>query len=93
MPVAMVTFWGADKGGRFSPPSSGFRPQVDLRGVHTSCVIESVDNEEVFSFEMEHRVLLKLMFPDQYPDAFKVGDAVSFYEGSKLIGSGRVIGD
>ncbi len=56
-------------------------------------MVESVDNEEVFSFEMEHRVLLKLMFPDQYPDAFEVGDAVSFYEGSKLIGSGRIIGD
>ena len=89
--VARILFFGADKGGRYSPPQSGFRPQIDIHGIHTSCIIESLDGEVVFSFEKEHRVLLKPMFPDQYPDAFKIGDAVNIYEGSKLIGTGRVI--
>jgi len=89
--VARILFFGADKGGRYSPPQTGFRPQVDIHGIHTSCVIESLGGEVAFSFEREHRVSLKLMFPDQYPDAFKVGDALNLYEGSKLIGTGSVI--
>jgi len=52
-------------------------------------MVESLEGEEIFSFEKEHRVLLKLMFPDQNPNAFEVGDVVSLYEGSKLIGSGK----
>jgi hypothetical protein len=89
--VARILFFGADKGGRYCPPQTGFRPQVDIHGIHTSCVIESLDGEVAFSFEREYRVSLKLMFPDHYPDAFKTGDAVKLYEGSKLIGTRRVI--
>jgi translation elongation factor EF-Tu-like GTPase len=89
--VARILFFGADKGGRNSPPQTGYHPQIDIHGIHTSCVIESLDGEVAFSFNREHRVSLKLMFPDQYPDALKVGDAVNLYEGSKLIGTGRVI--
>ena len=89
MAIAIITFWGPERGGRYTPPSTGYCPQVDIRGIHTSCMVESLEGEEIFSFEKEHRVLLKLMFPDQNPNAFEVGDVVSLYEGSKLIGSGK----
>jgi len=89
--VARILFFGADKGGRYSPPQTGCRPQINIHGIHTSCVIEGLDGEVAFSFDREHRVSLKLMFPDQYPDELKVGDAVNLYEGNKLIGTGRVI--
>ena len=89
--IAKIVFLGAEKGGRDYPPQTGYHPQIDIRGTHTSCVIESLDNEEVFAFEKEHLVSLRLMFPDQYPDPFHVGDAISLYEGNRLIGTGRIV--
>ncbi len=88
--IAIVTFFGAIKGGRLNPPQTGFRPQIDIRGVHTSCIVESLDNE-LFSFDKEHRVSLKLMFPEHFQDVLNVGEAVNFYEGNKLIGSGKIV--
>ncbi|GAB7129761.1 hypothetical protein JCM19000A_42690 [Silvimonas sp. JCM 19000] len=89
--IAKVHFFGVEQGGRHNPPQTGFRPQLDIRGTHTSCVVESLDDETVFVFGKDHRISLKLMFPDQYPEPLKVGDVVKLYEGSKLIGEGEVV--
>lgn len=92
MITAKVRFWGADKGGRYSPPYTGFHPQIEISGEYTSCSVESIDGEEVFGFDKEHRVSLRLMFPDRYPNAFEIGESVNLYEGSKQIGTGTVLG-
>jgi translation elongation factor EF-Tu-like GTPase len=76
---------------RFTPSQAGFRPQVDVRGTHTSCIVESLSGDELLSPCREHRVSLKLMFPDQHPSAFEVGDSVRLYEGSNLIATGKII--
>jgi hypothetical protein len=91
MAVAMVRFFGREQGGRHSPPQSGFRPQVDIRGNHTSCLIESMEGKLELAFEREHRVRLSSTFPAQYPNAFRMGDVVEFYEGNRRIGRGRIV--
>jgi translation elongation factor EF-Tu-like GTPase len=91
MVVARIKFLSPDEGGRRSPPLSGYHPQLALGNEFTSCVIESLDGETVFAFHQEHRVSLRLLLPDHYPDAIAGGQSVSFYEGSHLVGSGIVL--
>jgi translation elongation factor EF-Tu-like GTPase len=86
-----VKFLSSDEGGRSSPPFSGYHPQVAVGNEFTSCVIKSLDAETVFAFDQEHRVSLRLLFPDHYPDAFAVGQVVRFHEGNHLIGAGVVL--
>jgi hypothetical protein len=91
MVIAYVTFLSPEKGGRSSPSFTGYHSQVAVGNEYTSCVIESVDGETTFAFEQEHRVLLRLKFPDQYPEANTIGRPVRFFEGSHLVGSGIVL--
>ena len=90
MILARTEFLGSDRGGRRTPPQSGFRPQIVAGDVHTSCVVENLSGEGSFEFNKEYNVALKLMFPELYEARFSVGDAVELYEGSKLIGCGAV---
>jgi hypothetical protein len=90
--VARVIFFGADKGGRYNPPQSGFHPQIDVGdGIYTSCIVESIGDDHIFSFDKEFEVLLKLIFPEQYEKNLSEGSEVRLYEGSKLIGQGKII--
>jgi len=41
---AGIVFWGRDKGGRDTPPKPGYHPQLDVGGMHTSCVVTPQDN-------------------------------------------------
>lgn len=91
MPLARVKFFDAAGGGRLTPPESGFRPQIGINELHTSCTVESVEGKRTFPFNTEHRVSLKLMFPERYLDAFHVNDFVRFYEGNKIIGKGVIV--
>jgi translation elongation factor EF-Tu-like GTPase len=91
-PVAIVEFLDATRGGRNTPPLSGFRPQLELAGVHTSCTVESVDGATTFPFGVKHRVTLALLHPSRFPDALEAGMVVRLFEGSKLIGLGEVVG-
>ena len=91
MTVASLRFFGPTEGGRQTPPVTGFRPQIDIGGIHTSCVVTKLDGGEIFSFGEEHRASLALMFPDQYKVTFNVDDVVRLYEGSKLIATGRIV--
>ena len=91
MIIAWVKFLSSHEGGRKSPPFSGYHPQVAVGNEYTSCIIESLDGETTLAFDLEHRVSLRLLFPDRYPDAFAVGKAVYFYEGSHLVGSGIIL--
>ena len=91
MIIAQVDFLGPDRGGRNTPPMSGFRPQVDVLGTHTSCLVESTEGKEVFPFGSIHSVSLTLMHAKHFPNALQIGDIVNFYEGNKLIGVGTVV--
>ena len=91
MIIAWVKFLSSDEGGRKSPPFSGYHPQVAVGNELTSCVIESLNGETIFAFDKKHRVSLRLMFSDQYPDPFTVGQTIYFYEGSHLVGSGIIL--
>lgn len=72
-------------------PRPGYHPQVDAGGVFTSCAIERLGDETVFEFEQEYTVRLRLLFPDQYRDAFSVGSTVRFFEGSRPVGRGTIL--
>jgi hypothetical protein len=92
--VATVRFFGPERGGRRSPPQSGYRPQLHLGAEYTSSAIESLDVNIVFELEREYRVKLRPLFPEHYASALSAldpGSLVSFYEGSRLIGDGTII--
>ncbi len=91
MTLAMVEFFDAEHGGRNAPPLSGFRPQIEINGLHTSCTVDSADGAVTFEFGVKHKVLLRLMHPSHFPSTWLVGTTVHLFEGNKLIGSGEVI--
>ena len=90
--IAKVVFIGPSRGGRDTPPQSGYHPQIKAGDEYTSCVIESLHDEAVFDFDAEHLVSLRLMFPEGHEDMFSVGSRINFFEGHHLIGSGTIVG-
>ena len=91
MLTATIFFFDAANGGRLNSPHSGFRPQIDVCGIHTSCVVESLSGEKIFSLGQVHKVSLRLVFPEHFHNAFSLGDSVCLFEGSKLIGKGNIV--
>jgi translation elongation factor EF-Tu-like GTPase len=89
--TANVTFPGPDAGGRETPPLTGYHPQIRAGDVYTSCRIMSVGGKEVFDLDVEHLVLLELLFPEEYARCIAPGDAVTFFEGSHQVGSGIIL--
>ena len=85
---ARIRFLPTVKGGRSTPPVSGFRPQIRLDGVQTSCVVESGDVGETFSFGVDSTVVLTLVFPDEYGHQFAELGRVELFEGNRLIATG-----
>lgn len=88
--IARVIFLGPEKGGRFSPPQTGYHPQLEVGDEYTSCRIESLSNVSTFEFDREHEVSLKLLFSENYDQYLHIGSDVRFFEGSKLIGIGKI---
>ena len=92
MLLAVVTFWGPDRGGRFTPPMPGFHPQIRVGNESTSCIVHSTENDvKSFTFNKPYRVKLELMFPEQYSGSLSVGDEVCLLEGTKQIAQGKII--
>ena len=92
MLIAEVSFLDQEKGGRFSPPQSGFKPQILVGNVKTSCVITPIDESVfVFDFHKTHLVKIDLQFSDVYKCCLGENDGFSLFEGNKKIGEGRVI--
>jgi hypothetical protein len=89
--LARITFFGPKTGGRTNPPCSGYRPLIQIDDVYTSCLVESTSGEEVFEFDREYLVSLKLFFDETYGGRLQIGGAVNLYEGKKQIGKGVVI--
>ncbi|RRH81603.1 hypothetical protein EH244_28640 [Variovorax beijingensis] len=91
MPIAIIDFFDSNNGGRITPPYSGFRPKINVGGIHTSCFVESKEGEEVFNFGLKHKVSLRLIFPEIHTKTFVVGEDVELFEGSKLVGKGVIV--
>jgi translation elongation factor EF-Tu-like GTPase len=87
---AVVKFLFPEDGGRTTPPQSGYRPQLKLGDIQTSCMILSPnDDEGIMSFGKEHYVQLKLIFPE-YQKRITSNMGLEFYEGSRLVGIGKI---
>jgi hypothetical protein len=89
--VAKVIFNGPDTGGRRTPPLQGYHPQVKIGDEYASCWIESLTAEHTFAFDVEHLVALDLLLPEFYADRFALGDEVTFFEGSHLVGRSLIL--
>lgn len=88
---AIVKLLSSKEDGRINAPQSGYRPQLKLGDVHTSCIIRPQNGDKlVMDFDIEHQVYLELVFPE-YQDKIKQGIKIEFYEGARLIGRGEII--
>lgn len=91
MYAAQLEFWGQDKGGRFSPPQPGFRPQLEIGEVKTSCTVSTDDSSvTMFEFDQEYDVKLELLHQQHYGNVLSVGDTVRLFEGKKQIAEGTI---
>ena len=89
--VAEVVFLGCDKGGRYSPPQSGFKPQILVGDIKTSCTVTSTENTDtMFEFDKLYTVKLKLMFQEEYGDKLSPASKIELYEGNKKIAEGKI---
>ena len=91
MYAAQITFWGQEKGGRLSPPQPGFRPQLEIGEVRTSCIVSTDDySVTMFEFDEKYEVKLGLLHQDHYGNVLAVGDSVRLFEGNKQIAEGTI---
>jgi hypothetical protein len=67
----------------------GYRPQLDLGEVQTSCIIEGGGAVERYEFDFDHVVSLKLMFPEQYGHLVRPGE-FALREGARQIGMAAI---
>lgn len=92
MLIAEIVFWGDDRGGRYCPPSSGFKPQILVGGIQTSCIVTSLAKKDmVFKFDEPYIVTLDLMFPDEYEEELMKSEEIILFEGRKQIAKGKHI--
>ena len=89
---ASVRFLSLEEGGRYSPPISGYKPQLKIGNEQTSCKI-TLENtkDEIMHFGIEHIVFIELQFEDVYPDKSFLKCEIELYEGNKLIGIGKFL--
>ena len=70
------------------PPSmSGYHPHIKINNYHMSCIITS-DTDDVFSFGIDHDVVIELMHDIEDAAIIKPGFNIGLYEGSRLVGHG-----
>jgi hypothetical protein len=89
---AVATFYGQDRGGRATFPSSGYRPQIDLGWVQTSSVITAWDTTaEAFEFDRDYEVKLKPITPQLYGGNLRAGEEFNLKEGAKTAGRIKIV--
>ena len=85
--VARATFWArGPAGGRYHPPASPYKGQIQLGDVSTSTWITRADGGVWFEFDRETEVRLRLMFPDDYSADVHPGLATALLEGGRQVG-------
>lgn len=89
--LANIVFFSREHGGRFTPPESGFHPQIQIGEEYTSCKIDRIGYEKTFSFNMLVKVNLTLLLPEIYFQRLYEGLSFEIFEGAHHIGSGTVL--
>ena len=90
---AIVRFLSKGEGGRFTPPSPGYKPQLKIDEVFTSCFINPKDSTlTTLEFGVDHDVFIELQYEETYLQRIIKGMEVNLYEGNKLIGQGHITG-
>lgn len=85
--VARATFWPrGPAGGRYHPPASPYKGQIQLGDVSTSTWITRADGAAWFEFDRETEARLRLMFPDDYAADVHPGLATALLEGGRQVG-------
>lgn len=80
------------KGGRYSPPRTGFKPHLQVGDEFTSCIVSTTDASiEVMEFGTEYEVIIELVYPEIHKNKITKDMKIKLYEGSKLIGIGDFI--
>jgi translation elongation factor EF-Tu-like GTPase len=86
---AIVRFLCHEEGGRFSPPLSGYKPQLRIENEFTSCIITTKYNSnEVMEFGVDYDVFIELLYADIYKNKITKRMRIELYEGNKLVGKG-----
>ena len=89
---AIIRFLNTLEGGRLNPPCSGYKPQIRIGEILTSCKIIPEDvNVGIMDFEIEHKVFIELQFESLYGDKIVKGMKINLFEGSKLIATGAFV--
>ena len=89
--IAELTYFTSEQGGRETPASSGYRPQIkfDFTEKQTSGQQTFIDKEFVYPGE---KVLakVKVLSPDFFTDNLEEGMKFEFREGPTVIGIGEI---
>ena len=89
---AKIIFLSKEQGGRHTPPSSGYKPNIKIGEILTSCIVTPVDSSiTIMDFGIEYFVFIELQFESLYLDNIYKGIKIHLYEGRKLIGMGEFI--
>ena len=89
---AIIKFLSKAEGGRLNPPSSGYKPQIKIDTILTSCIITPQNLDvEIMEFGIEHNVYIEFQFEELYGEKIFSGMDVNLLEGSKLIAKGKFV--
>ncbi len=91
--TARVRFLTTEEGGRFGPPQSGVRSQLDLGPYQTSCIVTSASGSTELPLGEDLLVEIRPLFPDRLGDAFTSLGLVILSEGNKVVAKGRFTDD
>jgi hypothetical protein len=89
--IAELQYLTTEQGGRKTPASSGYRPQVkfDFTEMQTSGQQTFIDKESVYPGDKVD-AKIKILSPDYFADCLTEGMNFEFREGSTLIGTGQI---
>jgi translation elongation factor EF-Tu-like GTPase len=87
---AKVTFLTSAQGGRLTPAISGYKPQLKVGDVFTSCFVWGDTRDQLFAPGVEYRVHLQLPLWQDYQSQIIVGMRVQLQEGSRIVAEGII---
>ena len=89
--LAKITFLTTDQGGRIKPAISGYKPQLKVGDVFTSCFVWGDTRDQLFAPGVEYRVQLHLPLLElEYQSQIIVGMRVQLQEGSRIVAEGMI---
>lgn len=88
---ARIKFLPPEEGGRLEPARDGIRPQLELGEIHTSCIVRSISDHQVFDSGVFYEVEIDIPHWDHYSALFDRNRPVRLFDGSRLIATGAYI--